>query len=211
MHGTGACTTRTFPTRCRECGASVFYFSCSCGSKVFFDELGLPWPVHDCHGGAGPNGIFGLDPAAASALVRAFAERTGQGVPALPWEPVTTASPRLPPIVRADPTAGASRTVIGTVREVLPAEPTARRLGVRPGSLLDRQVQRHLPALAAQLTIHEDALEHTQLRSYTCWISMELFGRTPLRIGEIAQVELRAVVVQGIVSVWLAEAVSTIG
>ena len=42
------CKTHTFPTKCRFCGSDVFFFSCDCGSKVFFDELGSPWPVHNC-------------------------------------------------------------------------------------------------------------------------------------------------------------------
>ena len=42
------CRTRTFPTKCRHCGDDVFFFSCTCGSRVFFDELGWPWPEHDC-------------------------------------------------------------------------------------------------------------------------------------------------------------------
>ena len=46
-HGIG-CRTRTFPTKCKNCGDKVFYFACSCGSKVFFDELGWPWNEHDC-------------------------------------------------------------------------------------------------------------------------------------------------------------------
>lgn len=36
-----------FQPKCRDCGASV-YFSCSCDSKVFFDELGEPWIEQDC-------------------------------------------------------------------------------------------------------------------------------------------------------------------
>ena len=47
MHGVN-CTTCTFPTKCKNCGDNVFFFSCSCGSRVFFDELGQPWPEHDC-------------------------------------------------------------------------------------------------------------------------------------------------------------------
>ena len=27
---------------------SSFFFSCDCGSKVFFEALGYPWPIHDC-------------------------------------------------------------------------------------------------------------------------------------------------------------------
>ena len=45
------CRTRTFPTKCKDCGDEVFYFSCTCGSKVFFEELGMAvaralLPVH---------------------------------------------------------------------------------------------------------------------------------------------------------------------
>lgn len=42
------CRTLTFPTKCSNCGDEVFFFSCTCGSRVFFDELGWPWPEHDC-------------------------------------------------------------------------------------------------------------------------------------------------------------------
>ena len=40
--------SRTIPTRCRFCGAKVFYYEDEFGSKVFFDELGPPWPKHSC-------------------------------------------------------------------------------------------------------------------------------------------------------------------
>lgn len=42
------CGTRTWPTTCPSCSADVFYFSCNHGSRIFFDDLGPPWPVHDC-------------------------------------------------------------------------------------------------------------------------------------------------------------------
>ncbi len=47
QHGL-SCRTHTFPTKCKYCGDDVFFFSCTCGSRVFFDELGWPWPEHDC-------------------------------------------------------------------------------------------------------------------------------------------------------------------
>lgn len=40
------CSTRIWPTTCRECGRRVFFLSCSCGSKVFLDEPRPPWPRH---------------------------------------------------------------------------------------------------------------------------------------------------------------------
>ena len=42
------CNTKTFPTNCRYCSQRIFFFSCDCHSRVFFDELGPPWPIHDC-------------------------------------------------------------------------------------------------------------------------------------------------------------------
>src|SRR5690606_17686842 len=40
--------TWRLPTKCPHCKEPVFFFSCDCGSKVFFDDLGDPWPIHDC-------------------------------------------------------------------------------------------------------------------------------------------------------------------
>jgi len=34
--------------RCPVCFASVFYYQSSSGGRVFFDELGPPWPKHPC-------------------------------------------------------------------------------------------------------------------------------------------------------------------
>ena len=42
------CNTKTYPINCKYCNKQVFYFSCDQGCKVFFDELGPPWPIHRC-------------------------------------------------------------------------------------------------------------------------------------------------------------------
>lgn len=34
--------------RCPVCGANVFYYQSPYGGRVFFDELGPPWPKHPC-------------------------------------------------------------------------------------------------------------------------------------------------------------------
>ena len=53
MHGV-YCKTTTFPLKCKYCQQQIFFFSCDCGSRVLFDELGPPWPIHDC-GTPSPN------------------------------------------------------------------------------------------------------------------------------------------------------------
>lgn len=44
------CHSITYLTRCRYCGRQVFFFSCDHGCKVFFNQLGPPWPLHECVG-----------------------------------------------------------------------------------------------------------------------------------------------------------------
>lgn len=44
-----SCRTTTYRTRCPDCEAAVFFLSCSCGSKVFFDALGPEWREHADH------------------------------------------------------------------------------------------------------------------------------------------------------------------
>src|SRR4051812_6197800 len=34
--------------RCPVCNVPVFYYANSYGSRVFFDDLGPPWPKHPC-------------------------------------------------------------------------------------------------------------------------------------------------------------------
>lgn len=41
------CKTKMFPTTCPDCGDDVFFFSCTCGSKVFFDLPNYPWNPHE--------------------------------------------------------------------------------------------------------------------------------------------------------------------
>jgi hypothetical protein len=42
------CQSKAFKTLCFDCGQEVYFFMCSCGSKVLFDSLGHPWPIHSC-------------------------------------------------------------------------------------------------------------------------------------------------------------------
>ena len=44
------CNSKTIPITCKYCGDGIFWFSCDCGSSKLFDELGEPWPIHNCVG-----------------------------------------------------------------------------------------------------------------------------------------------------------------
>ena len=40
------CHTMIWRTNCPDCNKPVWFFSCSCGSKVFFETKGFPWTHH---------------------------------------------------------------------------------------------------------------------------------------------------------------------
>ena len=50
MYGTHGvwCNTKTFPLTCKDCNNRIFFFQCDHESRVLFDSLGWPWPLHDC-------------------------------------------------------------------------------------------------------------------------------------------------------------------
>ena len=41
-------TVCCYPRACPDCRQEVYYWSCTCGSYVLFDQLGEPWPKHEC-------------------------------------------------------------------------------------------------------------------------------------------------------------------
>ncbi len=47
-HGPHCRTIFCYPRACPDCRQEVYYWSCTCGSHVLFDELGEPWPKHEC-------------------------------------------------------------------------------------------------------------------------------------------------------------------
>ena len=59
LHGLGSghesYASFVFPnTRCPVCEAPVFFYKSPSGGRVFFDELGPPWPKHGCTDNASP-------------------------------------------------------------------------------------------------------------------------------------------------------------
>jgi hypothetical protein len=43
-----SCVTKSYEATCQYCKRQVWFVSCSCGSKIFFDDRGYPWEKHYC-------------------------------------------------------------------------------------------------------------------------------------------------------------------
>ena len=169
------CSSRTFPTNCPTCRAKVYFFSCDCGSRVFFDDLGGSWPRHDC------------DTSWATSLVRTtdstgtITVRLGPNVTATRPGDFSGIDPSLiarartkrerpDPIVRVDPKKGSTKCVLGVLRELQRrANPfKAFRLPdtVMAWQFLDIIGQQPV----GKITVHAQSETTDQQESFTAWI-----------------------------------------
>lgn len=74
---------------CPVCGASVYYYQSASGGRVFFDELGPPWPKHPCTSGT----TYISNPAQASAKDSPHIETWSNNS----WRPLTSVAIYLTP------------------------------------------------------------------------------------------------------------------
>lgn len=142
----------TYRTKCRSCGAAIFFHTNGNGDAVFFDDLGPPWPVHWCYR-AYVGGKEITDPSTYRARMVALygtpyrvarSSRAAWTPQPLPWRrdlPAVEAPAPRPPrpedIVRVDPAKNQRlRTVevTGYLRDLHPHRPLSRL--ARPGTVL---------------------------------------------------------------------------
>lgn len=167
------CNAHTYPTRCPYCGAEVFYFSCDCGSKVFFDSLGWPWPVHDCVN----NILKQVEISIAEDYARRVAERherLRRG-----WKI---------PIRACHPQEGEEVEEIGVVREVLPVVNVFKKFDLPSDSPFAVKL---LGELARgnwmQITLHVDNPRDDVLLSYTLLIRTDSWEVARARLGDLVR------------------------
>lgn len=212
------CNAKTYPTTCRWCGAEVFFFSCDCGCKVFFDSLGPPWPIHECspeHRYAQAESILGKE-----GLARAMSrfmmtplnwgsesgveERYSQQVIQRKRQP----APPRPRLVRQDPAPGRTVAAVGRLREVAPRIDVHQVLAVPADSVIGFQL---LGTLAqedhARITLHTGDLSKEDGQSYTCLVPHRLLRTAGAAHGDQVFFSLHALDIPGVRCVWVCDAI----
>lgn len=209
------CRTRTWPTTCRTCHADVFYFSCDCGSKVFFEALGHPWPLHRCGDHITYERVIevvGGREALARGLEASMTTLRIEGTYALRiGRAVRGPKPSPPRINREDPYAGLKADETGVVREFIPDVDPYRRFDVPAtpiGAALLGELGR---ARFDQLTIHTGALGDEDDFSFTFFIDASVRAAIGIGKGTLVQCALRGVAVPDREPVWLCDAIEVIG
>lgn len=191
------CNARTYPTRCRQCGAEVFYFSCDCGSKVFFDSLGWPWPIHDC-----VSSILGqVEASIAEEYARCVAER--QDRRRRGWQS---------PIEAHRPEQGEDLRELGIVREILPRVDVYKKLDLPPDTPISVGL---LGRLASgnwgQITIHVDDASSEYLSSYTLLVESSTWERLGAQRGDLVYFTAVGQSIPGRQTYWLCTSLECLG
>lgn len=214
------CRTRTYPTRCRICRADVFYFSCTCGSKVFFDSLGSPWPLHRCGDHIDYDGLVNF--MGKEALARGL--ETSMSAPG--WliegayerrivraarQPRKRRKVRERQILRQDTYGGLKTEETGFVREFTPEVDLHGRLGV-PQTAAGAAVLGELGrASFAQITIQTAALGDEDDFSYTFFVEAARVASLSIQMGGLVQCRLRGVDILGRSAVWICDEIEVVG
>jgi hypothetical protein len=207
-HGTW-CNTHTYRTRCRYCGEEVFYFSCDCGCKVFFDSLGSPWPEHNCMerwiAELGPQ-TFGQFMAWRMMQPGVSIGRTIANDHADRLRAQAEQRAKLEPIP-CEPRPGDVTEEVGPIFEVCQQINLAKQLRVPPDSPLGAAL---LAALGRgpvwRMAIHTGSLEEDDFWRFTFFVSQDLMAKRSIVMGDLVRCRLRGIATPT-GAVWLCEAI----
>ena len=217
------CNTRTFSTICKYCRGDVFYFSCDCGSKLFFDSLGYPWPIHRCAeyepsptlSRLGQEDLSGsllsyLSDNDAEQLSKFIDQHIERGYVA----GIQTAQARekrssreMSWIVRQDPYHNCKTAERGIIIELIPDADILKKAGVKAGSVGARALGQFVEKKLAQITIHTRALaeDESENCSFTFFAEASLVKRLGLVKGCAVAAQLRGIATLIKHPVWVCE------
>jgi hypothetical protein len=186
--------------RCRECAERIFFFRCSHGSRVLFDELGPPWPQHDCdrrwaetrRRSVDEQGRVHVEVAAEVTVTQLpddfdiaddvidLARRASQAE--------SRSRRRADDIVRQAPTPTADDFYVGTLREVRAAVDPLRHYRVQDSAMARAGLRDLGRQDVGRITVH--VLFGEDIESYTAWIPTAILEDSEVSRGATVEVQL---------------------
>ena len=207
VHGAW-CNTRAFRMNCNYCGDQVFYFSCDCGSRVLFDHLGKPWPVHRCaESGYGP-GWLQMDYGSQIIPIDNFHETLDREYRETVQKAVRK-SKRKPWAERRNPPyRGCETTEQGIITELIWNADIFRKANVAEDSKLGvAMLGKHARLKLAQMTIHTGALAEDKKNnsSFTFFVAASTVKKQRLAKGHFVTAQLRGLVISSNHPIWVCD------
>lgn len=210
------CTTTMWATLCPDCRDPVYFFSCSCGSRVFFDLPHHPWPPHKDR--CIPylmrylRDVQQMSVAGVRQLLEEFALRKGLQVPQVIRRQLVVAenqetgrSTVIPILPRGEPVAA-----FGTVASVDSVNFVKRF--ATGGTVVGRALLGKLLNRAhVEVRIRGDRDPETGfIDEFSFYIASEVWRASQLRLGATVAVDLRVRSVRPGEPAWFADAVQSV-
>lgn len=208
------CGTKTFPTKCNRCQQDVFFFSCNCGSAVFFDQLGPPWPIHGCRLYHSED-----DPYAPEKPNTSFLPLRERLVPVtnpfkgpfpgIEADVVRRATAKVDdhPILRIDPEPKSRRMIVGEVRELTPAANVFKAYRYNNAPMGRAMLGKLGAQRVGKITVHappEKRGNHVR-ESYSAWVPSSRIQDSRVARGAAVVAEVEGVSVPDRSSAWFCE------
>lgn len=215
------CNSRTYPCKCPGCGDSVFFFHCDCGSRVFFDALGQPWPIHDCEtswtrklvrkrDASGKitvrlnNNVVVIRPPESFEVDGEFVSKT-----------LERAKKNIQdPIKKIDPSENFDEMVevVGVLREKRAEVDVVKALRLSNSTTM---ASAFLGPLAkgkwGKATLHEKDVAKDILNSYTIWVRSNVMLDSRNSVGVVVSAQIKSLRLPGTPAVWLCQNYEILG
>lgn len=214
------CGTKTWPTSCPSCSASVFYFSCDHGSKVFFDELGSPWPIHDCDESwarglrrfTDDNGDTVVELKPGITVTRSFANPASFKVEQSVISKAQRAKrkKKQDPIVPIEPERELSESHIGILREIRSHGDPVKAFRV-PDTTMGRASLRSIGKQeVGKITVHVPYPTEDYIESFTSWVPAKLLRDRRIKRGVTVAVDLKSISIVGRGYAWYCDSLKVV-
>lgn len=211
------CKTRIWRTTCPDCDEAVYFFSCSCGSRVFFDLNKPPWNPHEER--------------CIPYLIRYLREvkhMSANEILKIIQEYAITRDLEIPLDIRNKLQAQSQREsgrivivkilpedtdlkVLGNVISTNLQVNFCKRLNYTDSVIGRKMLGRLLEESFAEIVIREDADEEIKISGeFTVFVPLDLFQRSGVRQNMRALLNITPHDIPGRTSIWLAKSIDRI-
>ena len=194
------CNTRTFLTKCSTCGISVYFFQCDHESKVFFDALGSPWPVHDCDTSwtrklkrtTDKTGKISVQIAEGITVTRVpDTFRVDKTI--LDRLHLAKKSTKPEPFVAVEPEDNSSRCIVGILRELTCNVDPIKKFGIGDTAMGLAMLGPLGEQEMGRVTVHVPLPTEQQAESFTLWIPSALIADPVIITGLTVSLGLESI------------------